>query len=130
MLAPMTTPRQSQIESLSDKEYRDIYVSEAISSGIAFQIREMRKQRAWNQAELGQKAEMAQESISKLENPDYGKFTLSTLKRLASAFDVALIVRFAPFSQLVDWATDLGPEDLAVPAFENDQGLPRLPALV
>ena len=48
---------------------------------------------------------MNQNAISRLENPSYGKATLTTLKRLAAAFDVALIVRFVPFGQLVDWAS-------------------------
>jgi hypothetical protein len=46
---------------------------------------------------------MNQNAISRLERPDYGKATLTTLRRLAAAMDVALIVRFVPFSELVDW---------------------------
>lgn len=62
---------------------------------------------------------MAQGTISRLENPDYGKYTLTTLKRLAAAFDVALVVRFAPFGELLTWADELSPEALAVPAYDQ-----------
>ena len=72
----------------------------------------MREARGWSQAELGRRVGMRQETICLLENPSYGRFTLRTLKRLASAFDVALIVRFAPFGELAAWTTNLSSEDL------------------
>jgi transcriptional regulator with XRE-family HTH domain len=116
--------REQQIEALKDKEYRDLYVAEHIRTGIAFQIRAMREDRGWTQSELGQRAEgMAQETISQLEDPDYGRLTLRTLRRLASALDVALIVRFAAFSELLDWTLTLSPERLAVPGFDKDEHL-------
>ena len=106
--------------SLSDKEYRDAFVADTIDTGLALQIRAMREARQWSQTDLARKAGMAQERISVLEDPDYGKHTLSTLKRLASAFDVALVVRFVPFSHLVEMVTTLSPDALAVPDFEHD----------
>src|SRR5215204_4920633 len=97
-----TSARRQQIAaSLQDKEYRDAFVAEHIDSGLAFQIRATRESRGWSQQELAQRAGMAQETISRLENPDYGKYTLTTLKRLAATFDMALVVRFAPFSELL-----------------------------
>jgi transcriptional regulator with XRE-family HTH domain len=119
--------KRSQIaRSLRDKEYRDAFVQEHIETGVPFQIREMRRSRGWTQRELGERIEMKQETISKFESMNYGSFTLRTLKRLASAFDVALIVRFAPYSELVDFAADLSPEDLAVPSYADDQRLVAL----
>jgi transcriptional regulator with XRE-family HTH domain len=106
------------MDSLEDKEYRDLFVAEHIAAGLAFQIRAMREARGWSQAELGRRVGMRQETICLLENPSYGRFTLRTLKRLASAFDVALTVRFAPFDELAARTTNLSPEDLAVPAFD------------
>lgn len=115
----MISDRRRQIyESLHDKEYRDAVVDTEIGEVIAAQIRAMREDRGWTQEQLGEYAGMAQETVSLLENPNYGNYTLRTLKRLASAFDVALVVRFTPFSQLVDWMADLSAEDLAVPSFE------------
>ena len=119
----MTTERRSQIiESLKDKDVREYYVAEHIAEGLAFQVKALREARGWTQAELGQRAKMAQERISQLEDPNYGKPTLSTLRRLAAAFDVALVVRLAPFSELVDWTTHLTPESLAPKDFDNDLG--------
>jgi transcriptional regulator with XRE-family HTH domain len=111
------------VGKLAKKDYRDRFVADHISLGLAFQIRAIRDGRGWSQKELGQRVGMAQETISLLENPNYGRFTLRTLKRLASAFDVALVVRFVPFSQLVAWETNLSTDDLTVPSFEGDPGL-------
>ncbi len=120
----MTSDKREQIvESLHDKEYRDAFVSEEIDTGLPFQIRALRNERGWSQKELAERVGMAQEGVSRLESLNYGKFTLTTLKRLASAFDVALVVRFEPFSSLVNWVADLSPDDLAVPDFDHDLGL-------
>lgn len=119
-----TFARWRQIaDSLSEKEYRDSFVIEEINTGVPFQIRAMRQARGWSQKELAARMGMTQEGVSRLENPDYGKLTLTTLKRLASAFDVGLAVRFVPFSHLVDWAVNFSPNDLAVPDYEHDRGL-------
>lgn len=117
------TRRQQIVRSLEDKEGRDAFVAEHITTGIAFQIRAMREDRRWSQEELGRRSSKAQTEISRLENPDLSNYTLGTLKRLASAFGVALIVRFAPFSKLVDYAVGLSAEDIRVPAFEHDEWL-------
>ncbi len=114
--------RKKTIEELRDKEYRDAFAIEHIDTGIPFQIRALREQeeRGWTQEELGNRAGMAQESISRIEDPNYGKLTLKTLKRLASAFDVALMVRFVPFSELVEWELKLSPDSLKASSFEDD----------
>ena len=71
---------------------------------------------------------MTQNAISRLESLHYGKATLTTLKRLAAAFDVALVVRFVPFSELVDWVSatprltnGLTTEAMAVPSFAMEE---------
>ncbi|MCK9376998.1 MAG: helix-turn-helix domain-containing protein [Syntrophobacterales bacterium] len=108
------------INELSNKEYRDAFVSAHIDNGIPFQIRALRKKEGWTQKELADRLGMKQERISALENPNYSKFTLTTLKKIASAFDVALIVRFAPISELVQWELTLSPEKLETVSFDKD----------
>jgi transcriptional regulator with XRE-family HTH domain len=108
------------LSSLSDKEYRHYFVAEMIKSGIAEQIREMRDRAGWTQEDLAQATGKRQSTISQLEDPDYVKFTISTLQRLAEAFDVALVVRFEPFSRFADWTANMKPDDLAVPGFAED----------
>jgi transcriptional regulator with XRE-family HTH domain len=99
-----------------------------LDKGIAFQIRATRDKREWSQADLARAIGMGQNNISRLENPDYGKHTLSSLKRIAEALDVALVVRFVPFSQYVHWLSGtpyldegLRPEALAVDSFEQEE---------
>jgi transcriptional regulator with XRE-family HTH domain len=115
--------RDKLVESLRDKRFRHAFASASSRRAIAEQIRETRVSRGWTQSELAQSCGKLQEVISQLENPNYGRYTYRTLERLAEALDVALIVRFAPFSELVRWMRELSPEDLAVPDFEHDRGL-------
>ena len=105
---------------MRDKPYRDTFVAAHLSTNIAAQIQTIREQRGWTKKQLGQKAGMSPSRITVMEDPSYEKFTLTTLKRLASAFDVALIARFTPFSDLVDWVAELSPEKLQTPEFEQD----------
>ena len=112
-------------ESFKDPEYRRLFADD-VGTGLAFQVRLMREDRGWTQEELGKRAEKKQESISQLENPNYGRYTLATLKKLASAFDVGLAVRFVPFSELVDWTVNLNPQRLAPKSFVEEQRQPTM----
>lgn len=119
-----TSVRRKQIvASLRNKAYRDALAEEGINEGVPFQIRAMRQARGWSQKELAKRLGMTQHGISRLENPNYGKFTLTTLKRLAPIFDVALVVKYVPFSHLADAMANLSPTDLAVPDYEHDTAL-------
>ena len=117
-----TIKRKEQlIKELKNKEYRDAFVTAYIDTGIPFQVRALREHSGFTQKALAERTGMKQERISAIENPNYkNAFTLSTLKRLASAFDIALIVRFAPISQLVDWELKLRPESLQAVSFNED----------
>jgi transcriptional regulator with XRE-family HTH domain len=79
------------------------------------------------QAQLAEKIDSDQNAVSRIENLRYGKQTLTTLKKVAAAFDVALVVRFVPFSQLIDWVRGvpridpgLSPETLDTPDFQTE----------
>jgi len=113
--------KEKLINELRDKEYRDAFVSEHIASGIPFQIKALRDQRDWSQKELGKKANMLQERISVLEDPNYAKFNINTLKKIASAFDVGLVVRFVPFGELAEWELNLSSDSLEVPSFDEEK---------
>jgi transcriptional regulator with XRE-family HTH domain len=115
--------REALRKRLLNKKNREAFVSASVDQTIPFQIRALRlsEERNWTQKELATRAGMKQERISVCENPNYGKFSLQTLKQLASAFDVALIVRFAPFSELVEWESNLSPESLNVKNFDKEK---------
>ncbi len=125
MSESIDTIRTQLWEKMRDKPYRDTFVAAHLSTNIAAQIQTIREQRGWTKKQLAQKAGMSPSRITVMEDPSYEKFTLTTLKRLASAFDVAQIARFTPFSDLVDGVAELSPEKLETPDFERDS-LPHL----
>ncbi len=120
MSESIDTIRTQLWEKMRDKPYRDTFVAAHLSTNIAAQIQTIREQRGWTKKQLAQEVGMSPSRITVMEDPSYEKFTLSTLKRLASAFDVALIARFTPFSDLVDWIAELSPEKLEVIEFRKD----------
>lgn len=108
---------------LESKKFRDSYVESQINDGLAFQIRAMRNDRGWTQARLAEMLGTEQSAISRMENPDYGNYSLSTLKTLASTFDVALLVRFVPFSELASRSARITLADIKVPPYREDDCL-------
>jgi transcriptional regulator with XRE-family HTH domain len=115
--------RKQLLEKFKDKEYRDSFVREFIYSRLPLKIRAMRDRREMSQAELGEKAGVAQAWVSKLEDPNYGRLTISTLLKIASSFDCGLSVDFVPFSQILNGATRLSPRAFDVPSFSEDVAL-------
>jgi len=112
--------KAQKIARLKNKEYRDAFVGSQISVGLPFQIRALREERGWKQSRLALEAGMLQPRISAMEKPGEAKFNLETLRRIASAFDVALVVRFVPFSELIDWSNKFNPDHFHVPNFAEE----------
>jgi transcriptional regulator with XRE-family HTH domain len=119
-------PLSKLIEKLRNKVFRSSFVSAQVRRLVTSQIKALRESKRWTQGELGLRAGMKANAISRLENPDYGDFTINTLLRLAKAFDVGLIVRFAPFSELAMWNESVSPKDYVPPDFEHDRRLVAL----
>lgn len=87
----------------------------------------MREAREWSQEQLAAEVGMPQTAISRLESSNYGKATITTLKRLARVYDVALEVCFVPFSKFVNRISGtpyvehgLSSDALDVPSFEEE----------
>lgn len=115
-----TTTTNMMTKLKKGKKYREAFVASQIDVGIPFQIRALRKQVDMDQKKLASVAGMLQPRISAMESPGYGSFTLETLKRLAAAFDVALVVRFAPFGELVRLSNNFSPDDFQVLSFDKE----------
>jgi transcriptional regulator with XRE-family HTH domain len=113
--------REQMLENLRDPEFRQQLIDEHINVGIAFQIRALRERQNLTQANLAALLGVKQPLVSSWENPNYGKYSLATLKELAKAFDIGLLVRFVPFSSLVDWTVDLTSDAIAPPSFREEQ---------
>jgi len=110
-----------------DQEYRQAYMGAAIDQGIAWQVRVNREERGWTQAELAKLVGTGQSAISKLEDPESGDVRLSTLRKVANAFDCALIVRLASYSELANLSENLSPDRLYASSFEDEYGQRQLP---
>jgi transcriptional regulator with XRE-family HTH domain len=121
MHASINSMIQKIWKKMKNKEYRDSFVGAHLSNTVASQISMLREQNNWTQKQLAVKAGMKHQSrISCLEDPNYENIEISTLRKLASAFDVALTVRFVPFSELAEWSATLSPQKLMVPNFDID----------
>ena len=116
----MPIQREQLVALLQNKDFRGHFASDQIHELLAVQVRQLREKHRWTQAELGAEAGMQQVQVSRVEDSDYTGSKISTLSRLARAFDVALIVRFAPFSELADWIAKLSPESFEPAGFTED----------
>jgi transcriptional regulator with XRE-family HTH domain len=117
--------KEDLIEKLRNKKFRDAFITSRVSNTLAFQIRALRQERGLSQTQLAKELSTSQNAICRLESPQYGRPSITTLKKLASLFDVGLAVWFVPFSELVDRFTNLSTESLLVPAFEEDIAKPK-----
>lgn len=87
---------------MRDFEYRHAWAEAHLNSMIAMQIKTIREQREWNQARLAVETQMAQPRISLLEDVNYSAWSVSTLKRIARAYDLRLNVSFEEFGSLAE----------------------------
>ena len=110
------------ISELRDPEYRHTYVEAHTKDTIAFQLRRMRLANEWEQKDVATKLgnPKLQPMISRYENPDYGRYSVTSLLELAKVFDVALVVRFAKFGELVRWDLHKTADSLRPVSYAND----------
>ena len=101
-----------------DREYREAYAQEAITQGIAWQIKINRRRRKLSQKALADLLCTKQSAISRMEDPDYGSHSLETLVKVAKVFDCALMVKLASYSQLADESERLSIDDQYAVPFE------------
>lgn len=102
------------------------FVESHLDKKLALQIRSLRGD--LSQEDMEQKVGIKQQALSRLENPLYGKATITTLKKIAAGCDVGLLVEFVPYSQLVNRVSGTpytergyGPETMNVPSFEDEE---------
>jgi transcriptional regulator with XRE-family HTH domain len=80
----------------------------------------MREEREWSQGKLGKLSGKPRNVITRLEDPNYGKLTIKTLLEMASAFEVALLIKFVPFSRLLREYDDTSSSALGVPSISKE----------
>lgn len=109
------------LEKLKRKTYRDEYVAEGVRTGISYQIRALRDQRGWSQKILAEKMDKPQSVVSRIEDPDYGKFGVQTLLEVASAFDIGLVIKFVALPDFIRLTKDVSPEALEAESYNDLQ---------
>ena len=92
---------ETLIGQFRDEELAHAYVDDFLNISIATQIKVLREQRGQTQAKLAELAGMKQSRISVMEDINYPSWSISTLKKLARAFDVSLKVSFESFDTLI-----------------------------
>lgn len=100
------------IGDFQDKEYAHVFMNEILCAKIATQIKVLRSENNWTQARLAKEADLKQETISRMENVNYSAWTLSSLKKLAEAFDLALHVSFENFSTEINSIENIDEQSL------------------
>ena len=120
----MATEKEQLIEELREsQESREEIVVEHLDSSIALQIKVLRQQRGWSQVELGESAGLGQSQVSTLENVNNSSWTVATLKKIAAAFDLPLLVKFGSWGEFVNDVTSMSRQTMERPSFHEDPGL-------
>ncbi len=81
-------------EELKDKELAKDYYKELEKSRIAIEITHFREKLGITQKELAKMINTTQSVIARLENPEYKKYSLTTLRKVAEALNLELTVSF------------------------------------
>jgi len=83
-------------KDMKDPEFRDLYKKACNRSRIQYTIVELREKKGLTQVELAELMGTKQSNISRWEEGLCDGIRLSTLERIANAFDCNLDVRFVP----------------------------------
>jgi transcriptional regulator with XRE-family HTH domain len=110
---------------LKQRPAREAYLRSKLSVLIPSQIRSLRQRRGLKQSELGAEAGMKQARVSALERIGEASFSIETLIRLAAAFRVGLLVRFASHSEILDWENNFSPDEFDATPIDQDERFAR-----
>ncbi len=111
------TVSSKRLEKLNDPEYRHAYLKEATKGWVVLQLRTLREERGWTQADLAHYTGKSQPAIARIESESYGNWSTNTLLDLATAFDVALEIRFVSWPKFLKDTTDASPAAMSVASF-------------
>lgn len=99
---------------------RDAYVQAEVVTALAHQIRAIRMQRNWSQAELAKRMGTTQTAVSRLEDPSYGRLSVKTLLDLSRVFDTGLRVQFVSLVTMLHETFKPKAHLREVPSFEEE----------
>ena len=106
-------------QQFSDKEFRDSYVAALTRRFLARQMRKFRGD--LSQIEFAERLGKQQTIVSRLENPNYSGWTLSTLLEIANKLNVGVIVRFVDFSSFLKDTEDFSESAIHPASYDKQQ---------
>ena len=86
------------------RKARQAFVESHVAKTIAYQVRAFREKVGYSQKQLAAALKTSQSAIYRIES-GIAKPTLTTLEGIAAEMDVALVVRFVPHGELLDWVS-------------------------
>lgn len=105
-------------ERFSNREYRHAYLEARLRESVASQIFFIRESKKLTQSELATLAGTKQPAISRMEKGE-SSLSVKSLEAIARAFDVALSIKFVPFSEIAEDVV-VGRIEAYVPPFSDD----------
>jgi transcriptional regulator with XRE-family HTH domain len=97
----ITLIRLGIADKLHDKEFRKVFFRNQAADNIAISIRGLRNRRKKRQIDLANESGMLQSAISRIEQADYGNWSLKTLFRVADVLDARLRIEFDPIEEVI-----------------------------
>jgi transcriptional regulator with XRE-family HTH domain len=104
-------------------EFSEGYAESFQDAYVAAQIKVLREQNGWTQADLARELSTTQTAISRIEDVNYSAWNIKTLKKLARAFRVRLKVSFETYGSLIHDFDGLNRESLKRAPREKDPEL-------
>ncbi len=128
MLETSLLSKKELVELLrDDKEFREAFALEYVKNSIPTQLRALRKEREWSQAELGENTKKPRNVITRLENPNSNIPNLNTMVEIAWGCGAALVVKVIPFSELLK-EYDQPFEAMYAPSIDSNAEIAKLEA--
>lgn len=120
---------RSDLAKFDRKAYRDGYLHAKVRGMIAYQIQALREKTGLNQTDFAEKIGKTQSVVSRLEDTGYGRVTVQTLLDIASALDVALVVKFASYPDFLLQTRDASVSALQPATIHQSIAAARVPSL-
>ena len=108
------------IDRFKDATYRRTYVDDFANAYLATQIQVLREQRGLTQTEFADLVGVRQSQVCRWENVNNSSWQLRTLRKIAAALDLVVVVRFESFGQVLPDIEAFSREALERVSFADD----------
>lgn len=120
-MSEASTSKRFFLNELKNKDFRHDFVDTHNKMRVSLLIRHTRERQDLKQNQLAARMGKHPTHITRLENMEYGGYTLNSLLEVFKALDVALLVDAIPFSSFVTAYEDLSAARLGPLAFGDKE---------